>query len=686
MSLISRLLLISVLALGLAAPAGAAKPAIARPGLAGAGASAAAARGLVFFLEIEGAPGVAAVGTAHTYPIKRIAESGRVDFFLGGTLGHIGTSERFLVQPGRPFSLPDATIRGDFVVYAFDEAPKGVRALPAESGEVAPGLRVRVLGVPTRKGRNEDDVYGRVGEVTSQRLEVTLDIPTRLAGWGGAPVLDAASGKVVAFLQAALPGDTTTQLIAAPIGGVLEALATLTEDARGRSFASYAGLDADEAILSSKGRARALGRDADASKLLSNNGDDETQIHLDIEYPAAGSTVTEAICGVFVSGRAIAMRGDVRRFDVIMVIDTSRSTIDPTGTDINGNGKVGEPRLGRLGALFGSGSTDPGDSILAAEVAAARQLMRGLDPRTTRLGLVVFAGDPGGGGWSRKHARPAYTLEALTRDYVRVERSLDYLLASEPEGSTHMAAGVDQATIELLGLRGASSDPDPESEKVVFFFTDGQPTLPYGPDAEADNVRAVLRAANRANRGSIRIHSFAIGPDALDGPIAPVEMASRTDGFFTPVRHPGDLVDIVEEVSFANIQQVTLWSETTGQSANPFRVTADGTWAGLVKMHDGRNDLRVKAISDDGTEIERSFSLDFVADAPSSDLPAAFVARRNRLLEDCLRDTKRLRLEAERDRLDQVRRELRVEIERERAKVQNRANEQRKRLQIEMNE
>jgi hypothetical protein len=312
--------------------------------------------------------------------------------------------------------------------------------------------------------------------------------------------------------------------------------------------------------------------------------------------------------------------------------------------------------------------------------------MRGLNPRTTRLGLVVFAGDPGGGGWSRKHSRPAYTLEALTRDYIRVERSLDYLLASEPEGSTHMAAGVDQATVELLGLRGATSEPDPESEKVVFFFTDGQPTLPYGPDAEADNVRAVLRAANRANRGRIRIHSFAIGPDALEGPIAPVEMASRTDGFFTPVRHPGDLVDVVKDVSFANIQEVTLSSDTTGLAANPFRVTADGTWAGLVKMEHGRNDLRVKAVSDDGTEIERTFSLDFRAEAPPGDLPAAFVARRNRLLEDCLRETKRLHLEAERAQLDQVRRDLRLEIQRERTKAQDKAHEQRKRLQIEMNE
>ena len=105
-----------------------------------------------------------------------------------------------------------------------------------------------------------------------------------------------------------------------------------------------------------------------------------------------------------------------------------------------------------------------------------------------------------------------------------------------------MAAGVDQATIELLGLRGGSLGADPESEKIVLFFTDGQPTLPYEAGFEADNVRAVLRAADRARRapasGSTPSRS-ARRPST--GPIATVEMAERTDGYFTPVRRPGDL-------------------------------------------------------------------------------------------------------------------------------------------------
>jgi hypothetical protein len=306
--------------------------------------------------------------------------------------------------------------------------------------------------------------------------------------------------------------------------------------------------------------------------------------------------------------------------------------------------------------------------------------LRGLDPRSTRVGVVAFAGDVPG---TSRRSRPAYTLVALTDQYERVEAALDEVLATEPEGNTHMAAGVDQATIELAGLRGAASRADPSSEKIVFFFTDGQPTLPYGPEAEADNVRAVLRAANRARKANVRIHSFAVGPEALEGPIATVEMASRTDGFFTPVRHPGDLVDVVEDVNIANLESVDLKNRTTGKDARYFRSTADGSWAGFIDLDAGRNALRAHALADDGSSGERELEVRLEPDAKSPPIPKALAARRNHLLEECLRDLKRRRVSAEQDRADQVRRELELEIERERQKAKEQSDQQRKELELE---
>jgi Mg-chelatase subunit ChlD len=370
-----------------------------------------------------------------------------------------------------------------------------------------------------------------------------------------------------------------------------------------------------------------------------------------------------------------------RRFDVILVIDTSGSTSAPAGTDVNNNGEVGAPILGRVGSIFGTGLTDEGDSILAAEIAAARQVLRGLDPRSTRVGLVAFAGEAIGSG--RSNRKDAYTVEGLTRDYARIESGLDELLASEPHGDTHMAAGVDQATIELLGLRGSYSEIDPNSEKVTFFFTDGQPTLPYGSGAEADNVRAVLRAAERARRGHIRIHSFALGPEALEGPIAAVEMASRTQGYFTPVRNPGDIVDVVEEVSFANLEKVTLAHVDTRAEAQPFRLTADGSWAGFLKLEPGRNRIRATAVAEDGATADRGIQVTHVEAANEAELPVELVVQRNRLLEDCLLLARQERLDRERARNEEIRRALKLEIERERREARERAEAQRKSLDLE---
>ncbi len=410
------------------------------------------------------------------------------------------------------------------------------------------------------------------------------------------------------------------------------------------------------------------------------------RVHVDIEYPEANGQVSDSVCGVFVAGRAIALLGELQRFDVAIVIDTSQSTNRPSGADINGNGRVGRPHLGRLGTIFGSGSTDPGDSILAAEVAAARQLMRSLDPRSTRVTLVTFSGenpDARGGLFSSRTSDPALTEVPLTADFARVDRALDRILERGPRGLTHMAAGVDQATIELLGLSGASSEVDPKSEKVVLFFTDGQPTLPF-VGFNADNVRAVLRAADRSDRGQIRIHSYAIGPDALDGPIATMEMARRTDGFFTPVRHPGDLVDVIEGVSFANLEELVVRSATTGEAADPLRTAADGSWVGFVKMREGSNTIEVLARATDGTEAKTTLDVTFVPDAENGPVPANLLVQRNRLLEDCLVRIKQVRLDAEQEHAEKVRRNLRMEIERERVKARERADEQRKRLDLEV--
>ena len=119
------------IALCAATPARAVAPAVARPELPQSAASLTDGRGLVFFLAIDAPPGAAAIGTAHTIPAQRLAEAERVGFYLAGSHRLVATSSRFLVPPGRPFSLPNTTLRDDFMIYALDKAPRHVRVLAA---------------------------------------------------------------------------------------------------------------------------------------------------------------------------------------------------------------------------------------------------------------------------------------------------------------------------------------------------------------------------------------------------------------------------------------------------------------------------------------------------------------------------------------------------------------------------
>ena len=239
---------------------------------------------------------------------------------------------------------------------------------------------------------------------------------------------------------------------------------------------------------------------------------------------------------------------------------------------------------------------------------------------------------------------------------------------------THMA-GIDLATLELLGLEGALSRHDPESTRAILFFTDGEPTLP-SLDSEAANVGAVLAAAQRARRAGVRIDSFAIGPEALAGPLSAVEMASITDGLFTPVRHPGSLVRSMAPASFARIEALTVRNLTTGQSAYEERLHADGAWDALVPVAPGRNELEVQVRGAGGAEARQRL-VRCVLGAAAPVLPAELVPRQNALLEARLRA-----LRAE--QVDRVRRELILEIAAEREQAQQRALQQRKELRIEV--
>jgi von Willebrand factor type A domain len=626
-------------------------------------------RGSVFFLRIKAGAGVAAVGSASVFERSELAHAKRVEFRAGPSRQVVATSQALLVPPGWPASA-GASARSPHLVYALDARPDGVSLLEPAAGKTpAPGMRIRVLGL-SRGTAEQEERFGQIVLARPTRFEIELDRPATLRGWAGAPVLLVAGGRLLGTLEPGIP-EHGSRFGVTPVSFLVSALSKPLEHGAGRPFARFT--------------APALPVAPASGKLIETSR--ETRVALEVIRPANASAVPPEPCGIFVSGRARALSGVRRGFDVAIVIDTSLSTIEPTGADVNGNGIIGTPQLGGVSSLFGAAEDDPGDSILAAEVAAARGLLWELDPRTTRVALITFAGELGiipDTILPRSASPPAVTREPLTREFRRIERALDKLLAEKPAGVTHMAAGVDQATLELLGQAGARSKPDPRSEKVMFFLTDGQPTLPFGPGKDAENVGAVLGAAERARAAGVRVHSFAIGPEALAGPVATVELAARTQGYFIPVREPGDLVDVVEAVHFPEMHDVVVRSLTTGRRAHPFHTGDDGYFSGLIAAESGENRIEITARADDGTAVRREIAVKLDPSARPLAIPAELAAARNSLLEECLHEMRDKRRKVEREQAERVRQELIVEIEREREKARIRAAEQRKELRIDI--
>jgi hypothetical protein len=320
-------------------------------------------------------------------------------------------------------------------------------------------------------------------------------------------------------------------------------------------------------------------------------------------------------------------------------------------------------------------TSDKGDSVLAAEVAGVRVLLDQLDPRTTRVGIVAFGGD------QDPLTPDAYTVVPLTTDYVRARRGLDDILSEGPRGMTNMVTAVNLAAVELMGTQTAYSERRYGSKRIMMFLTDGIPTLPID-SSKMQNARMAIQQAVRASRLKIRIDTFAIGEDALSEPVVVVEMARVTNGIFTPVRNPGDLRAVFEDVTFADIKDLQVRNKTNGKVADYLTKNADGTFSALLPMEVGENVLEVYARSTNGTEARRSIRVVFLPNAKVQELSPRLVAQRNRLLENRLLDLQQRRLQIETERDDEMRQALSVQIEQERREASELAEDQRKQLEI----
>jgi hypothetical protein len=264
----------------------------------------------------------------------------------------------------------------------------------------------------------------------------------------------------------------------------------------------------------------------------------------------------------------------------------------------------------------GTVSTDPGDTILAAEVAAADALISSLERGgRVRVGIISFSGEmnPDTGYRKRFDQQDAWLEVPLTSDFEAARARLPTILARGPYGGTNFAAGMRLAITELAGLSGARSPSRPDARKVVLFLTDGLPTFPIGAGSVADpgDTEAALTAARLAHRAGITVNTYSLGPNALTNPYAATEIARITVGTFMPVQNPGDIVSFLQGTSFANVDDVVFTNLTTREVSYDVSLSPDGSFSGFVPVREGKNRVRITALASDGSSGSVDFDLVF---------------------------------------------------------------------------
>ncbi len=408
------------------------------------------------------------------------------------------------------------------------------------------------------------------------------------------------------------------------------------------------------AVLASGGVARAA----------SPAGASRTPVQIQVESPTAGEVVRNKVHLAPIRGNAAAQGDGPADFDVMIAIDISASTREASGLDVDGDGQIGfNPHM----ELLPPGtypkevkSTDPDDTIMAAQVSAARALLQGLDSRRVRVGLLTYGGEvnPMTGERLRPDQKDAWLEVPFTHDYNRVANALVGVQARGARGATNFAAGVRLAITELAGLPGAKSAPR-EARKVMLFLSDGTPTLPIGRGNQSDSgdIEAAINAARLARKAGIMINTYALGRGALSYPIALTEMARVTNGQYTPVQSPGDIVVLLQGVSFANIEDLVLTNVTTGDFSTDVELSPDGAFQGFVPVREGSNRVRITALASDGTRASIEVDLEFkMAELSDRELALELerIRKRNKELQLLL---ERRRIDAFRER-EKQRREL----------------------------
>jgi len=354
------------------------------------------------------------------------------------------------------------------------------------------------------------------------------------------------------------------------------------------------------------------------------------EVQLSIDTPQPHALVGGPSALAFLSGRALAFDIGTQGLDLILAIDTSDSTDERF---FEAGSVAVRPRglwVGLRDVLAQRRQAPPEETLLGAQIRIAQELLARLDPRTTRVGVVSYAGD-----WDPE-IPDSRTEVGLTADFDQVRRGLARIQRRGSWGPTNLVAGLMRGLSELLATTSAQASPRAEVRRVVVILGDWTGLRPFRANPSAATELGALRVSY-AQRARVRVDSVVVGEEARRPLTAALRLAAATRGCVTRVASPADLEALFDEFDYTEVELIQVRNRSLDSPWSTVVRSADGGFATLVPLEEGLNHLQVSARSKNGTVVTRQVDVRYAPSQGRQPIPPRYLALHNRLLEGHLR-------------------------------------------------
>jgi hypothetical protein len=304
-----------------------------------------------------------------------------------------------------------------------------------------------------------------------------------------------------------------------------------------------------------------------------------------VRSPLPGAELEQLAPWVEVAGTAGL--GDTPEQDIVVVFGIAEPTLAPSGLDINGNGVTGrrlvQQRQGLSTSRRGSESfptttrvitTDQGDSIGEAEKAVAAELVRQLDPATTRVAVLAYD-------------TRAYSVAALGTPEAA-------MAAIDSFGRRYLVpttGGIHTGLLGALAMLRSEPAAGPRRRASVFLVSGSLPNQPNHRRAR----RRAIETGHALGELGVQVHAFSVGKQQRRLDQLLLEVSQAAGGSHAPVRYAieAQLPDLSPQL--AGLESVEVTNQTSGAVARAQRVFSDGSFDAIVPLVKGENEIEVVA-------------------------------------------------------------------------------------------